>query len=581
MLTALCLGIGCAQVSAQLQKPPSKPEQTDDVVRVKTELVQTDVTVVDKRGRVVAGLKPEQFELRVDAKPQSLAFFEQVSTGSAEEEKQLAAVRSRDVAPLAKPVVSGGAESNRGRVIFFFVDDVHLSGESLTRARAVLLNFVENRMTGNDRVAIVSTSGQIGFLQQLTDNKAVLREAISRLNPRYNPETTASRVPISEVDANLITNVGDRGLFEFLVAETMAEFQMTNPINAVNIVKNRVSQINAQSAIHEIETLSRLESLMRSTAPLAGRKVVFFISDGFVVDTRRSSGADIVRRVGNEAARVGVVIYTLDTRSSFVGTGVDVSKNEFPDSPQTTGRSLAETKTPQEPLETLAEETGGRSYLNSNALDDGVSQALDETSAYYLLAWRPDTENQRAGKSRLDVVIKDRPDLRVRMRRHAFDFKIIQTAKTIKPEAARPLTSTPDDDLRMALGSLYPRRDLPTSVSASFLNTADKGTVLNVFMQIDAEMLSFEESGGKPQAVVDVLGVALDDRGQFSSFKQRLEIPREAVLAKDGRFVKWSQSLTLPPGLYQVRVAVRDRQSGRTGSAMGWIEIPRAGPLKK
>ena len=573
---ALCCGVG----QAQTPNPPSQ-QQTDDVVRVKTELVQTDVTVVDKRGRVVAGLKPEQFELRVDSKPQSLAFFEQVMTGSAEEEKQLTAARNRDAASPVKLERSADSVSNRGRVIFFFVDDVHLAGDSLTRARSVLIHFIENQMAGNDRVAIVSTSGQIGFLQQLTDNKAVLREAISRLNYKYNPETTASRVPISEVDANLIAGGGDRGLFAFLVAETMAEFQMTSPINAVNIVKNRVSQINAQSKLNEIETLSRLESLMLSTAPLAGRKLLFFISDGFVVDPRRSRGPEVMRRVANVAARVGVVIYTMDTRSSFVGTGVDVSKNEFPDSPQTSGRSLAENKTPQEPMETLAEETGGRSYLNSNALDDGVSQALSESSVYYLLAWRPDTENQRAGKSRVDVIIKGRPDLRVRMRRHSFDFKFNQTAKMINPDAAKPLTSTPEDDLRMALGSLYPRRDLPTSVSASFLNTADKGTVLNVLMQIDTEMLSFDDSGGKQQAVVDVLGVALDDRGQFSSFKQKLEIPREAVLAKGGRFVKWSQSLPLPPGLYQVRVAVRDRQSGRTGSAIGWIEIPRAEPLKK
>jgi VWFA-related protein len=543
--------------------------------------VQTDVTVLDKRGRVVAGLKPEQFELRVDSKPQTLVFFEQVSTGSAEEEKQVTAAGNRDAAAApAKPERSAGPEANRARVIFFFVDDIHLAGDSLTRARSVLIHFIQNQMTATDRVAIVSTSGQIGFLQQLTSNKAVLREAINRLNYKYNPETTASRVPISEVDANLIAQGGDRGLFAFLVAETMAEFQMTSAINAINIVKNRVSQINAQSKLNEIETLSRLESLMRSTAPLAGRKLLFFISDGFVVDPRRSNGPEVMRGVANLAARVGVVIYTMDTRSSFVGTGVDVSKNEFPDSPQTSGRSLAENKTPQEPMETLAEETGGRSYLNANALDDGVSQALHESSVYYLLAWRPDTENQRAGKSRIDVIVKGRPDLRVRMRRHSFDFKLTQPAKTSKTEGAA-LTSTPEDDLRMALGSLYPRRDLPTSVSPSFVNTADKGTVLSVLMQIDTEMLSFDESGGKHSAVVDVLGMALDDRGQFSSFKQKLEIPREAVSAKGGRFVKWSQSLPLPPGLYQVRVAVRDRQSGRTGSAIGWIEIPRVGPPKK
>src|SRR6266850_5208712 len=60
---ALCFSAGLAQAPAQSQKPPSGQAQADDVIRVKTELVQTDVTVVDRQGRVVAGLKPEQFEL--------------------------------------------------------------------------------------------------------------------------------------------------------------------------------------------------------------------------------------------------------------------------------------------------------------------------------------------------------------------------------------------------------------------------------------------------------------------------------------------------------------------------------------
>ena len=110
----------------------------------------------------------------------------------------------------------------------------------------------------------------------------------------------------------------------------MKEFK-TDVMNAVLIVRNRVRQINAQSSNAEIETLSRLESLIRSTAPLAGRKLIFFISDGFVVEARRSNGSDVMRRVANEAARVGVVIYSLDTRSNFLGAGVDTSKNDYPD----------------------------------------------------------------------------------------------------------------------------------------------------------------------------------------------------------------------------------------------------------
>src|SRR6185503_20086593 len=181
---------------------------------------------------------------------------------------------------------------------------------------------------------------------------------------------------------------------------------------------------------------------------------------------------------------------------------IDVTTNGYPDfSPRTSGRELAESKMPQEPLETLAAETGGRSFLNASALDDGVDEALTESSAYYLLAWRPDSENQTAGKSRIKVVVKGRPDLRVRMRRHFFDFRETQAAANTKPSP---------DELKTALGSLYPHRDLPASVSVSFTTTPDKGTVLNVSMQIDGEYLGFDESNGK--AIVDVLGVAVDDR---------------------------------------------------------------------
>ena len=50
--------------------------------------------------------------------------------------------------------------------------------------RKTLLNFIEKEMAQNDQIAITSASGQIGFLQQLTDNKTVLRKAVSRIGFR-------------------------------------------------------------------------------------------------------------------------------------------------------------------------------------------------------------------------------------------------------------------------------------------------------------------------------------------------------------------------------------------------------------
>ena len=64
------------------QSAPAKPQSqspADDVIRVNTELVQTDVTVIDKKGRLVNQLTANDFELIVEGKPQEIAFFERVA----------------------------------------------------------------------------------------------------------------------------------------------------------------------------------------------------------------------------------------------------------------------------------------------------------------------------------------------------------------------------------------------------------------------------------------------------------------------------------------------------------------------
>jgi VWFA-related protein len=546
---------------------PAKPSPTpDEVIRVETNLAQTDVIVVDKKGQVVSGLKPSEFELRVDEKIQPIISFDEVISGTSIEEKGVDTTRALNA--TAKASAAENAEQRRRPFIFFFVDDVHLSGDGFTRARSLLLDFLNNQMKPNDRVAIVSTSGQIGFLQQLTDNKSVLREAIARLAPRYDPEAMpATHVIISEADANMVANHSDRGLFGYLVAATMREYQMSNPLNAIMMVKNRVNQINQQGKIAEYLTLIALENLIRSTAPLPGRKVVFFVSDGFVVDLKRSNGASIIQRVAERSAAVGAVVYALDTRANVFGAAADVSRNDYPDfSTSTTWRSLVENKAPQEPLETLADQTGGRAYLNSNALADGVSDALAENASYYLLGWRPDGK-QQAGRSNIEVRVIGRRDLKVRTRRRYFDL-----SHSPLTSAQTSATSSPENELKFALGSLYPRRDVATEVAAVVTSARD-GAALEVSMRIDGSMLAFESADGKQPAIVDVLGAAIDDRGVCSTFKQRLDVPRD-VAARD-RFVQWKRVLPLPPGLYQVRVAVRDRKSGRVGSAMTWIEIPK------
>lgn len=165
--------------------------RAEEVVRVRAELVQTDVTAVDRRGRPVEGLAREQFELKVDGRPVELSFFDGVAAGSPEEAK-LAAARGASQADTPtrghKSPTPPRADS-RGRLFFFFVDDAPLAPDSLSRARTSLPRFVDEQMASGDRAAVVSPSGRVGFLQQLTDDKAALREAVGRL--AYARETEA------------------------------------------------------------------------------------------------------------------------------------------------------------------------------------------------------------------------------------------------------------------------------------------------------------------------------------------------------------------------------------------------------
>jgi VWFA-related protein len=577
-LLAFFFFFSLSPIRAQTQKEQETP---DDVVRIKTELVQTDVSVVDRQGRPVEGLGLGAFELKVDGRPRSISFFEPVTWPATEGERPDSTSRGRESEPSSaqdKWEARRPAAVGRGRVILFFMDDLHLSPENLARVRQSLLQFIDGEMRQNDQAAIVSTSGQVGFLQQLTDNKAVLRSAVARLNNRRNPETYAGKVAISEYDAAQVAEHFNQELFTYLVAATAAEYQ-TDAATAANIVRNRVHQVGAQSRSATVNTLSSLLGLMRSSASLPGRKVIFFLTEGFVADPRASNFLEILREVTKTAARIGAVIYPVDARGTFADASTDASRSVYPDFTGSVSRNLlGETIATQEPLQLLAAETNGRAFLNSNSFMDSFSRALAESSSYYLLAWRPDGEEHREGKLRVEVTIKNRPDLKVRVRRGFIEAPAVTAVKRPARQSAATsgnTSNTLDADLRAALGSLYPVHALPVSLSVGYSNKQDGGTSLTVSMQIEASALTLDPADAAQKAEVDVLGVALDDRGAIASFKQKLTVA-PAASAPEGvrKGVVWNQQLAIAPGLYQVRVAVRERASGRTGSALQWIEVP-------
>jgi VWFA-related protein len=578
----------CITAYAQDQQP----DQVGDVIRINTNLVQTDVTVVDKQGRFVEGLKAEQFELRVDGKPQPISSLDRVTAGTAKE----ARLARRGATNL--PEVEAGRPSYRGRTIIFFIDDLHLSLQSLDRTRQMLVHFLDKEMGNHDRVAIASASGQIGFLQQFTDNKAVLRAALARLN--YHPYNISGygggSSRMSEYMALTIDSKADEKVTNFYIEECMKQAQPAKDARSYAVmrhscevqVKGSARAILLQAAQITANTYDSLETLIRSSQRLPGRKLAFFVSDGFLLETGQRGPALLqkLQKITDAALRVGVVIYTIDAKG-LVSGALDATNSVPVDA---NGRLesalLREVAASQDALMALADETGGRALRNRNVFDNWVSAALEETSNYYRLAWRPETEEQRDEKFRkVEVSIAGRPDLTVRLPRGFLNGSkalaaVIKTSGSAneKVEANRT-ASGPDVELRDALTDFYTRDTLPTLLSVSYLNTPNNGTVLTASTEVANSAISFGPDGQQP-AAIDLAGVVLNDKGKIvSSFRNHLTVNPLATDPEHhqpgtGGIIYNYKAAQLSPGIYQVRVAARDAASGRVGSAVEWIEIP-------
>lgn len=573
LFAAALLGAALAHATLAQQKPQEPASPSEDVVRTTTELVQTDVMVFDKQGAFIDGLKREQFELRVDKKPRTILFFERITAGSANEEAQLAAARG-GASSLSSARKGTVVPLDRGRAVFFYVDDFHLSPPSVAQTRELLLRFIDREMGQNDEAAITSPSGQIGFLQQLTDNKAVLRRAVERLRARPYSVRDGERPPMSEYQALLIEN-NDLNVVSYFVEELVK--QIPGISSPEDWVRSRARRILEQAVNATTNTLSPLESLVASSQQLPGRKLIFFVSDGFFLDPRREA-FDRIRRVASAAARAGVVIYTIDARG-LVASLTDASSDAAIDPSGRLARAdIGELSSSQDGLNALARDTGGRTLINTNDLASGVTRALIETSTYYLIAWRPESEEQRRGRStRIDVSVVGRPGLLVRLRRGFTEKESPTPVAKQKPKRPDTPEKQIEDELRGAIKALYPAQALPTALVLQFLDTPGTGPALATAMQITTDPAVFALVEGKPTANIELGGVVYDVEGKVAaSFRNRITMKATSLDPKASvpNSFSYNHQFKLKPGLYQVRVAAREEKSGRTGSARHWIEIP-------
>src|SRR6266550_5608822 len=215
------------------QPATSNPRQTqqknppggDEVVRITTNLVQVDAVVTDKKGQIVTDLKPEEFDILEDGRPQTITNFSFVSlVPNADGPTPNATASNNKNSPPVPPVRLRPEQVCR--TIALVVDDLCMAFESTDRVREALRKFVEEQMLPGDLVSIFRARGGNGALQQFTSDKNQLQRAIRQIRwypPRPGDSCgTAFDDAHSDYTVKVPRSQGPAGARTFENAETKA-----------------------------------------------------------------------------------------------------------------------------------------------------------------------------------------------------------------------------------------------------------------------------------------------------------------------------------------------------------------------
>lgn len=542
-VVAAFLLLGGAMVSGQ--QAPQTP-----TFRVSVDNVEVDVLVTDAQGNYVRDLKKEDFQIFEDGKPQPLSNF--VPIVIPVERGQQPLFTSRTV----EPDVQTNERPFNGRVYVMVLDSAHTLPQNTNLMRNAAKKFINEKLGSNDLMAIVTARGAAGGPedgQEFTNNRRLLTAVVEKFRGTQPRSAVINKIEDLQNNAPIRAALGPSA---------------PPPVD----IDAKEREFNARAVLEELTAVCDWFSVVHGR-----KKSILFFSEGINYDIHdvfanggNNSAAQIQERVQDlvrAATKANASIYSIDPRGlmGLSDASIDLQSVD-PADPGGAGldqRGLQnEDRLARESLQTFSGETGGFAVVNTNRLANAFDRIVDENSSYYVLAYVPPNP-KRDGKYHNINVRVNRPGVTVRFRKGYAN-------PTGKPPA--PTSGTLPPDLVEALRSPVPVSGLGMKVfAAPFKGTAPNASVL-MGLELRGRDLTTAANG-----TVDIAYSAVDARGRSKASSRdtltlNLRPETKEKVQKDG--IRFLNRLELPPGRYQLRIAVHDAGNGASGSILYDLEVP-------
>jgi VWFA-related protein len=397
-----------AALATQQTPTPSAPP----TFRATTDLVEVDVSAIDRNSRFVPNLHADDFELREDGAPQSVELMYIVSgSGGSSSTSAVPAVVTASNAP------SAATQPPRApRVFVAFLDTDHLSNGGFKRVQAAALDLFSKEFKAGDVGGVLFDRHL--YKDRLTVDREELLAGVKSARPnshtssRKFDETVWPR--LSAVEAVEIVLRRDDHVRAMAIERACLDDPCDSPVKrqmAELGVASKAQQLAAEAQADTATTMQTVLTLLRGLGRFDGRKTILFLTEGFLAD----QSWPLVRDAIGEAARVNARMYTLDARGLDRTGMAEQLAGAFPGDTFVGLNMLKAFDFSDDAMNSLAVDTGGFVVRNQNYFDRAVAQIVADASTYYVLGYR--STKAPDGKFRSISVKVKRKGVLVRARR--------------------------------------------------------------------------------------------------------------------------------------------------------------------
>jgi VWFA-related protein len=541
------LVIGAAGQQTPQQPPqPAVPASAPAVkFSATSNLVIVDVTAKDPRtGQTLDNLTEKDFTVLEDGKPQKIAVFEHQMLKlepappppppTLETRTELPESPRTQIATASQ----GQVQYHDKRLLVLFFDFSNMAVPDELRAQEATLKFLDTQMTESDLVAILLFTTTVQVKCDFTADRDQLKTIIQNL-------------PIG--DLTDLADAADTG--DDNEEDTGAAF---------------VADQTEFNIFNTDRKLAAIEDAVHKLASLPEKKVLIYVTGGLSktgIDNQAQLEASI-----NAAVKSNVAIYPIDARGLMAdppggsaSKGASRGAGAFNGSQYNSQR--ASINNSQETLATLAADTGGKVFLDSNDLSLGIVQAQQQFRSYYIIGYYA-TNNAPDGKYRkITVKLKNDLSAKLEFRQGYYADKVWRKFTGADKEMA----------LQQALSAADPVTDLPLALEADYFRITPTAYFVPVSLRIPGSAIPLADKHNGGETEFDFVGSVMDERkavvGTVRDYiKVKLDSGDKERLPR--RNFHYDAGFTLSPGHYRIRFLVREQQSGKMGTFDARFVVP-------